>query len=141
MSSRCEPRAFGCSRSRRLMFSMPMIASSTSTPRATAKPPKVIVFSDSPIRCSTATAASRDSGDIALRSWGLEQDALCGGVHEPRSPKWERCAAGVSQFAEGESEACELAQVGQDLDLAYRPAEDDDVCDSRHTEQTGLDDP
>ncbi len=50
------------SRSLRRMFSMPMMASSTSTPSATANPPSVMVFSVSPMRSRTATAASNDSG-------------------------------------------------------------------------------
>ena len=41
---------------------MPMMASSTSTPSATAKPPSVIVLSVRPMRSSTAIAASSDSG-------------------------------------------------------------------------------
>ena len=39
-----------------------MMASSTSTPSATAKPPRVMVFRVMPMRSSTATAASRDKG-------------------------------------------------------------------------------
>ena len=41
---------------------MPMMASSTNTPSATAKPPSVMVLSVRPARSSTATAASSDRG-------------------------------------------------------------------------------
>ncbi len=41
---------------------MPMMASSTNTPSATANPPSVMVLSVSPMRSRTPTAASKDSG-------------------------------------------------------------------------------
>ena len=44
------------------MFSTSMIASSTTTPMATAKPPRVIVFSATPKARNTITAASNESG-------------------------------------------------------------------------------
>ena len=50
-----------------MMFSIPMIASSTNTPSATANPPRVMVFRVSPMRESTAIAASSDSG-IAVKA-------------------------------------------------------------------------
>ncbi len=49
-------------RSRRSVFSIPMIASSTSTPSATAKPPRVMVLSVKPKRPSTTAAATSDRG-------------------------------------------------------------------------------
>mgnify|MGYP003340467546 CR=1 FL=1 len=50
------------SRNRRKMFSTSMMASSTTTPMATARPPSVIVFNVTPSRSSAITAASSESG-------------------------------------------------------------------------------
>ena len=50
------------SRNRRNTFSTPTIASSTSSPMATAIPPRVIVLIDSPIKSNTMNVVSSDSG-------------------------------------------------------------------------------
>src|SRR5215471_6376566 len=50
------------SRSRRAAFSTPITASSTTSPSAIARPPRVIVLSVTPKCCKTATAARSDSG-------------------------------------------------------------------------------
>ena len=51
-------------RRRRTMFSTSMIASSTTTPSATARPLRVIVLMVQPIRFITSTANSRDKGMV-----------------------------------------------------------------------------
>ena len=53
-------------RMRRTMFSMSMMASSTTTPTATARPARTIVFTDAPRSVSTTPAATSESG-IATR--------------------------------------------------------------------------
>ena len=63
LEPRLRVRRGACSRaSRRRMFSMPMMASSTSTPARRRSRPSVMVLSVRPMRSSTATAASSDSG-------------------------------------------------------------------------------
>ena len=56
----------GASRSRRTMFSMSMIASSTTTPTAITSPARTIVLIVAPRSVSTSPAATSDSG-IATR--------------------------------------------------------------------------
>ncbi|GBD17515.1 hypothetical protein HRbin26_02439 [bacterium HR26] len=51
-----------CSRSRRTMFSMSMIASSTTTPIAMMNPASTIVFTVAPRTAKTSAAATSDSG-------------------------------------------------------------------------------
>ena len=53
-----------CWRSRRTMFSMSMIASSTITPSAITKPARIIVLIVAPTVASTSPAATRDSGIV-----------------------------------------------------------------------------
>ena len=51
-----------CSRKRRTTFSIPMMASSTMSPRAMTKPARIIVLMVAPLQFRTRSAASRERG-------------------------------------------------------------------------------
>ena len=53
---------FRASRNRRTMFSMSMMASSTTTPTAITRPARIMVLIVCPRRCSTSNAAISDIG-------------------------------------------------------------------------------
>ena len=50
------------SRNRRKMFSVSIMASSTTSPKAIAKPPNTIIFKLTPVSSSTITAPMRETG-------------------------------------------------------------------------------
>ena len=58
----CSPALGSSKRSRRIIFSTSIIASSTITPSATAKPPNVIVLTVQPHKCTTKSVATNDTG-------------------------------------------------------------------------------
>ncbi len=62
MISRTDELSDRCPRSRRTMFSTPMIASSTTTPSATASPPSVMVLIVHPSASTAMTVESKASG-------------------------------------------------------------------------------
>ena len=91
-------------RSRRTMFSMSMIASSTTTPTATANPASTIVLIVDPASSSTIAAVTSDSGiasrlTSAARHWNKNASSTNTTRMQPRSTDRPRLWIAVSMNA------------------------------------------
>ena len=90
--------------------------------------------------------AHRDDGraegrNVGRGSRGFDQNALGGEINEAGAPQRQRRARRIGQLGNGDVVAREPAHVRKNLNLPQIAAENDDVRDSRHGEQPGLDHP
>jgi len=94
------------------MFSTSMIASSTTSPIAMARPPSVSVFSVMPIRCNTPTATSSDSGIAvselnAVRRLNRKANSTTATSAAPSSSEWSMLRIEASmKFAGRKMRSC-----------------------------------
>ena len=114
-------------RSRRMMFSTSMIASSTTTPSAITKPASTIVLTVAPVANSTSTAASRDSGIAttqisAVRHSNRNATSTSTTRMQPSSSAWDRLSMEVSMKLAGRKILVSISTPGSPGFIASRAA-------------------